>query len=64
MSHIECSCSECGKSGEVFLHSRCHAGEPTWTLLKGNTITIQCSVCEAVVCRFLVASGPYAEVPQ
>lgn len=64
MSHIECSCAECGAGGELFLHGKCHINEPTWAILKGNTLTIQCSVCNAVVCHFLVASGPYGEVPQ
>jgi len=40
----------------LYLHSRCHPASPTWAVLSGDTLTIECAECEKVIARFTVLS--------
>lgn len=42
----------------LILHSRCHPHDPTWVIYDGVTgeLTVECSVCEAVVTVIAVAT--------
>jgi hypothetical protein len=48
-------CEECGDHGSLYLHSRCHPDVPTWSVLTGNVLTIQCAECENVIVRLKVS---------
>ena len=54
---MECQCGECGKTGKMFLHSKCHIGAPTWAVLdqENNELEIICSVCDKPICKFKLA---------
>lgn len=48
------SCEACGAEGAVVLHSKCHTESPTWAVLYGDTLTIECAKCGKMVTRFKV----------
>jgi hypothetical protein len=50
-------CGGCGDDGSLYLHSRCHPGVPTWAVLSGDVLTVECAQCEKVVVRFKVQGG-------
>ena len=54
---MEHTCEQCGDDSSLYLHSRCHPESPTWAVLSGATLTIECAECEKVVARFTVLSG-------
>lgn len=47
-------CDACGDDGSLYIHSRCHIGAPTWAVLSGAVLTIECAECRKVVARFQV----------
>lgn len=50
-------CEVCGDDSSVYLHSRCHPEAPTWAVLSGDILTIECAVCSEAVKRFIVIDG-------
>ena len=53
---MACACEKCGDDSSLYLHSRCHPASPTWAVLSGDTLTIECAECEKVIARFTVLS--------
>jgi phage FluMu protein Com len=49
-------CENCGADGSVYLHSKCHPKVPTWAVLSGDVLTIECAACQKVLARFRVIS--------
>jgi len=49
-------CEECGSDGSLYLHSRCHTTVPTWAVLSGDILTIECALCKKVIVRFRVVA--------
>lgn len=47
-------CEECGGAGPLYLHSKCHPRHPTWAVLNGDQLTIECAKCGQAVARFNV----------
>jgi hypothetical protein len=47
-------CEECGDDGSLYLHSRCHPEVPTWGVLSGDVLTLECAECQQVVARFTI----------
>jgi len=47
-------CENCGSQGSLYLHSRCHPLTPTWAVLTGDVLTIECAQCQKIVTRFRV----------
>ncbi len=41
-------------SGWLYLHSRCHIGEPAYVKVKGHTLIVQCARCEETIATFLI----------
>lgn len=56
---FEPDCDNTACDGEVFFHSACHTGEPTWVRYdsKTQTVTVTCAVCSQHICSIKVASG-------
>jgi len=48
----KCEC--CGDDSSLYLHPRCHAESPTWAVLTGTMVTIECAECGGVVIRMRV----------
>ena len=47
------------KPGEpAFIHSRCHPEAPTWAVLDGKKLTIECAECVADIVTFTVSGTP------
>ena len=38
----------------MYVHSACHVNSPTWAILAGDVLTIECATCHAVITRFRV----------
>ena len=51
---IPCECEQCGGDGSLYLHSRCHPDVPTWCVLTGAVLTLECAECKKVIARFVV----------
>ena len=52
-------CHDCGKEcadDKLYLHSKCHTGDPTWAILdqEKSELEIICAVCEKLICKFKV----------
>ncbi len=58
MPEIPHQCEECGDDGSLYLHSRCHPEVPTWCVLSGDVLTLECAECQKVVERFTVKGIP------
>lgn len=54
-------CEECGDDGSLYLHGRCHPEAPTWSILTGDVLTIECAQCKKVIVRFYVTFAPLVE---
>lgn len=54
-------CEECGDDGSLYLHGRCHPGSPTWVVLTGDVLTIECARCKKVVVRLRVVPPQFSE---
>jgi len=48
-------CDQCGDDSSLYLHSRCHTSAPTWAVLTGDVLTLECARCQKVITRFRVA---------
>jgi hypothetical protein len=48
-------CEECGDDGSLYLHSRCHPDVPTWSVITGDVLTIECAKCKKVIVRLKIA---------
>ena len=51
-------CEDCGDDGSLYLSPRCHVGMPTFCVLTGDILTLECAVCGAIVSRLVVAPVP------
>jgi uncharacterized low-complexity protein len=51
----KCGCGKCGSDESLYIHSKCHTGTPTWAVISGDTITIECAECGTVIVRFRVS---------
>jgi predicted RNase H-like HicB family nuclease len=38
----------------MYVHSRCHPRVPTWAILTGELLSIQCAYCKRTIVRFRV----------
>lgn len=38
----------------MYLHSKCHPSDPTYCKVKGNTLVVECAVCEMMITTFLL----------
>ena len=47
-------CEVCGYDSSIYLHGRCHPDAPTWAVISGDVLTIECADCGKVVARFFV----------
>ena len=49
-------CDDCGCSGQLYLHSRCHPESPTWAVLDQETSELEliCAECETPLAKFKV----------
>lgn len=49
-------CNDCGEDGKLYLHSKCHMGDPTWAVLdqEKSELEIICATCEKPICKFKV----------
>ena len=47
-------CGKCGETGPIYVHCRCHSNVPTWAILNGELLSIQCAYCKRVIVRFRV----------
>ena len=47
-------CERCDNTGPMYVHSRCHPNVPTWAILTGELLSIQCAYCKRVIVRFRV----------
>jgi hypothetical protein len=57
-------CEDCdAEHAEVYLHSRCHPEEPTWAVVSGHTIRIECSVCEDTIVTLPLGPLPSVLAP-
>ena len=54
MADLAQRCEECGDDGAIYLHSHCHPNTPTWAVVTGDVLTIECAQCEGVVARFII----------
>jgi RNase P subunit RPR2 len=54
VSKKSATCDACGDDGSLYLHARCHMHSPTWAVLSGDVLTIECAECGKVVARFQV----------
>jgi len=63
---MTCTCGECGQGGELYLHSKCHTGEPTWTVLdtENKTLKVLCAVCDSVVVVIHAEKMQFAAPPK
>lgn len=55
MDGLDRHCESCGDDGSLYLHSRCHPDKPTWAVLSGDVLTVECAECEAVIVRFHIS---------
>ena len=55
MSKNTLRCGECGDEVSLYLHGRCHPSSPTWAVLSGDVLTIECAQCKKVVVRLKIA---------
>jgi len=49
------TCGHEPDDGWMYLHSKCHTGEPTYVRVKGNTLVIECAECDKPITTFLLA---------
>ena len=52
------TCDGCGEDHnheEMFFHSRCHPGAPTWAVYEDGVVVIKCADCDEVVVAIKVA---------
>ena len=38
----------------MYLHSRCHPSDPTYCKVKGNTLIVECAVCDKLITTFIL----------
>lgn len=48
------ACCVCGAEEALYLHARCHPRSPTWAVLTGDVLTIECAECQTVVVQFRI----------
>ena len=56
---LECACPACRatqRSGEMYLHPRCHPASPTWVRCRGDVLTVECAECRREVVTLVIAS--------
>ena len=49
------TCGHDSEDGWMYLHSKCHTGDPTYVRVKDNTLVIECAQCDKEVATFLLA---------
>ncbi len=47
-------CDECGDHGSLMLVGECHPEAPTWAILTGDVLTIECAECRKPITRLRV----------
>ena len=55
MPDLPQKCDHCGDDSSLYMHSRCHTGSPTWAVLSGDVLTIECAECKKPITRFVVS---------
>jgi len=59
-------CEECGETHDLVVIAKCHPYAVPKLIFSSHTqvIKLECSVCDKSVAYFIVAGGPYQEMPQ
>ena len=56
-----CNNPDCRHGGDcqMFVHGRCHPGDPTWVSYSKQTglLSVRCAICEDLIVQFLVATS-------
>lgn len=55
LGYMHCSTPGCTDCSELWFHSRCHPGSPTYSCYSEGTMTITCAVCNEQVATLAVA---------
>lgn len=48
------NCGHESDNGWMYLHSRCHMGDPAYVRVKGNTLVVECAKCDQTIATFVL----------
>lgn len=52
-------CDLCdGEHDEVYVHGRCHPTSPTWAVILGHSVRIECAQCQAPIVTLDLLGDP------